>query len=132
MLYFFFRIKNLFYNETMTIRKERLIMKKLVEFYRVMSGYEFIEFMRKFGWKHNGLYQKPSEDMEPKSQGYQKLSETRKKFEGWDYWFGRCFPVDVLDEEHAITYAISKTNKYFDDVKTILVRNGFKETGEAE
>lgn len=106
---------------------------KNVTFYKVMTGYEFIEFMRKFGWKHNGKYHKPHKDVSFSAAGYYRLSETRRNFEGWDYWFGRCFPTDVLDEETEITYSCDKMhNGNFEAIKAVLLHNGFQIRENAE
>lgn len=109
-------------------------MKKKVTFYRVMNGYEFIEFMRNFGWRNNGKYQKPHPDLFPMTTAYRKLSDTRKKFEGWDFWFGRCFPTDFLNEETEITYTINVNgrNDTYKRIKDILLKNGFAERIEGE
>lgn len=108
-------------------------MRKYVTFYKIMSGYEFIEFMKKFGWKHNGKYLKPHSDLSFSTCGYAALSETRRKFEGWDYWFGRCFPTDVLHEKTKITYTTCcfDTDFYkFKSIEKVLLKNGFKIEGE--
>lgn len=106
--------------------------RKMVTFSRVMNGYEFIEFMRKFGWKHNGKYYKPHEDLSLNVTGYDILSRTRRKFEGWDFWFGRLYPTECLDEETEITYTIvkKKPTYYYECVEEILLRNGFTIKGE--
>lgn len=106
--------------------------KRMVTFSRVMNGYEFIEFMRKFGWKHNGKYYKPHEDLNFSSIGYSILSNTRRKFEGWDFWFGRLYPMECLDEETEITYTLLERNgRYnYEHVKEVLLRNGFTIKGE--
>lgn len=106
--------------------------RKMVTFGRVMNGYEFIEFMRKFGWKHNGQYYKPHNDLAFNAAGYCRLSETRRKFEGWDFWFGRLYPMECLDEETEITYTmLEKPGKYiYECVKEVLLRNGFTIKGE--
>ncbi len=107
-------------------------MKKMITFVRVMNGYEFIEFMRKFGWKHNGKYYKPHEDLSFNTIGYYSLSCNRRKFEGWDFWFGRLYPTEYLNEETEITYTLlEKKGEYtYEGVKKVLLNNGFTIKGE--
>lgn len=101
-------------------------MKNKTTFYRIMNGYEFIEFMRKFGWKHNGKYIIPDPDLAKHPGAYYKLSNTRRKFEGWEFWFSRPFPTDILYEETEITYTLRNDVYLFERIEEILLRNGFK------
>lgn len=109
--------------------------QRMITYSRTMNGYEFIEFMRKFGWKHNGKYLKPHKDLGggEYGPGYYRLSGTRRKFEGWEYWFDRPFPTDILHEETEITYAMSASKELtwtFEEVEKILYRNGFSRKSE--
>lgn len=99
--------------------------QKMVTFYRIMNGYEFIEFMRKFGWKHNGHYKKQT--LTDDELAYYKLSSMRKKFEGWEYWFNAPFPTDLFKDEQEITFRIQRSRWCYWNIEDVLHKNGFRE-----
>lgn len=98
--------------------------QEIVTFYRIMNGYEFIEFMRKFGWKKKGCYKKQT--LTDDSYIYYTFSNSKKNFEGWRYWFDAPFPTDLFDEEQKITFSMSTNRRGYFGIKEILENNGFR------
>lgn len=96
--------------------------KQALIYEKIMTGYEFIEFMRSFNWKgKDGKY----------LTGYHKpmIVEARinkKNFQGWEYWFDRRYPEDVLLERRVITYPYCpQRDTYARKVHIFLVNKGF-------
>lgn len=99
-------------------------MRRNVKIYeKIMDGYEFIEFMKSFNWKNeHGKYMTNYHSPE--------IGESlinKKNFQGWDYWFDRPYPEDVLREKRAITYLYYPQKQYCAiRVNTFLTKCGFK------
>lgn len=110
--------------------------KKRIYFGRIMTGYEFIELMREFRWrdpktgKKLGKWAPFSKDGLSQDEIDGSLVN-RKRFEGWEYWFGRVYPDEVLHEERIITYWLCNTDSTNGRcISRFLKKKGFHEIEE--
>lgn len=94
---------------------------------KIMNGYEFVDFMRKFNWRSYGRFYKPYGLDKNTRQRYAKYHIDRNRFEGWKNWFDKTFPEDTFNEKYLITYYVSENNNAAkEDVIWWLEENGFK------